>query len=109
MIALGTGSGPNLAPFWNPKSDQIGSKRVAKSIKKVIKNKMRCGIDLGWLLDRFFIDLGPKLGGKMEPSWDQNLKNGGPKTMSTNMHKNDAKKVMRGYARLCEPRVGGSL
>ena len=38
----------------------------------------------------------------MEPSWHQNLKNGGPKTMSTNMHENDAKKVMQCCAVLRE-------
>ena len=52
------------------------------SIKKAIKNKMRFWIDFGWLLDRFWSDFGPKLGGKLGPSWHQNLKNGGPKTMS---------------------------
>ena len=61
----------------------LKSKKIdQKSIKKAIKNKMRFWIDFGWLLDRFWSDFGPKLGGKMGPSWHQNLKNGGPKTMS---------------------------
>ena len=34
MITLRTESGPILAPFWNPKSDQIGPKKVPPSIKK---------------------------------------------------------------------------
>ena len=52
---------------------------------------MRFGIDFGGLLDRFWDDLGPKLGGKMGPSWHQILKNGGPKTMSKKvMQKVDA-------------------
>ena len=46
MIALGTDSGPILAPFWDPKSDQIGPKRVPKSIKKVIEKLVEFGIDL---------------------------------------------------------------
>ena len=98
-----------MIDFWLILASKIDEKSIKKWIKKQIKNKMRFGIDLGWLLDRFLIDLGPKLGGKMEPSWDQNLKNGGPKTMSTNMNKNDAKKVMQGCARLRKPEVGGSL
>ena len=45
MIALGTDSGPILAPFWDPKSDQIGPKRVPKPIKKVIEKLVEFGID----------------------------------------------------------------
>ena len=45
MIALGTDSGPILAPFWLPKSDQIGPKRAPKSIKKVIEKLVEFGID----------------------------------------------------------------
>ena len=33
-------------------------------------------------MDGFWVDFGSKLGGKLGPSWHQNLKNGGPKTMS---------------------------
>ena len=45
MIALGTDSGLILAPFWLPKSDQIGLKRASKSIKKVIEKLVEFGID----------------------------------------------------------------
>ena len=61
-----------------PKIDQ-------KTIKKDIKNKMRSGMDFRWLLERSWGDLGPKLGAKLGPSWDENLKNGGSKTMSKNV------------------------
>ena len=45
MIAVGTDSGSILAPFWLPKSDQIGPKRGPKSIKKVIEKLVEFGID----------------------------------------------------------------
>ena len=45
MIALGTDSGPILAPFCDPKSDQIGPKRTPTSIKKVIEKHVEFGID----------------------------------------------------------------
>ena len=53
MIALGTDSGPILAPFWVPKSDQIGSKRAPKSIKKVIEKLVEFGIDFLTMFDPF--------------------------------------------------------
>ena len=56
-------------------------------MQKVIKNKMRFWMDLGGLLERFWVDFGPKLGGKLGPSWHQNLKNEGSKMMSKNMMK----------------------
>ena len=43
---------------------------------------MQVGLDFAALFGRFWVDLGAKLGGKLEPSWYQNLKNRGPKTMS---------------------------
>ena len=46
MIALGTDSGPILAPFWVPKSDQIGSKRAPKPLLPVIETIIEFGIDL---------------------------------------------------------------
>ena len=46
---------------------------------------MQVGMDFGWLLERSWGDLGPKLGAKLGPSWDENLKNGGSKTMSRNV------------------------
>ena len=63
----------------------LGVENPWKSIKsnaKVIKNRMRFGMDLGRLLDRFGMDFGSKLGGKLQPTWDQNRKNDGTKTMS---------------------------
>ena len=56
-----------------------------KTIKKEIKNEMRFGMDFRWLLERSWSDLGPKLGAKLGPSWDENPKNGGSKTMSKNV------------------------
>ena len=55
MIALGTDSGPILAPFWDPKSDQIGPKRVPKSIKKVIENHVQVGIDFLTIFNQFWL------------------------------------------------------
>ena len=46
-----------------------------KSIKKPIKVKMQVGMDFGWLLDRFLVDFGTILGGKLAPSWHKNQKN----------------------------------
>ena len=43
---------------------------------------MQVGMDFGWLLDRFLVDLGPKLGAKLGPSWHQNRKKSDAKTMS---------------------------
>ena len=71
-----------------------------KSIeKKTIKVKMHVGMDFGWLLGRFLVDFGAKLGGKLEPSWHQNPKNGIP----GRCQKHDRK--MRGAvaATPCEP------
>ena len=55
MIALGTDSGPILAPFWDPKSDQIGPKRVPKSIKKVIEKHVEFGIDFLTIFNQFWL------------------------------------------------------
>ena len=43
-------------------------------MKKVIDDKMEFGMDVGRLLDRFLVDLGTLLGGKLAPSWHQNQK-----------------------------------
>ena len=43
---------------------------------------MQVGLGFGALLERFLVDFGAKLGGKLDPSWHQNLENWGPKTMS---------------------------
>ena len=50
----------------------------------MIDDKMDVGMDVGRLLDRFFIDFGTVLGGKLAPSWHQNPKKEGTKTMSKN-------------------------
>ena len=63
-----------------------------KSMQNVIKNKVRFWMGPGRLLERFWVDFGSKLGGKLGPSWHENLKNGGPKTMS----KNELKKMSAG-------------
>ena len=55
MIALGTDSGPILVPFWNPKSDQIGPKRVPKSIKKAIEKHVEFGIDFSTIFGQFWL------------------------------------------------------
>ena len=44
------------------------SKIDEKSIQKAIENKMQVGMGFGWLLDRFLVDFGSKLGGKLGPS-----------------------------------------
>ena len=51
-------------------------------MKKVIDDKMDVGMDVGRLLDRFLIDFGTVLGGKLAPSWHQNPKKESTKTMS---------------------------
>ena len=45
---------------------------------------MEVGMDVGRLLDRFLVDFGTVLGGKLAPSWHQNPKKDGTKTMSKN-------------------------
>ena len=48
---------------------------------------MQVGLVLEPILERILVDFMAKLGGKLEPSWHQNLENWGPKTMSKN-HQN---------------------
>ena len=50
----------------------------------MIDDKMDVGMDVGRLLDRFLVDLGTILGGKLAPSWHQNQKKEGTKLMSKN-------------------------
>ena len=57
MIALGTDSGPILAPFWLPKSDQIGPNRAPKSIKKVIEKLVEFGIDFETIFGNFLVKM----------------------------------------------------
>ena len=66
------------------------SKIDEKSIQKAIENKMQVGMGFGWLLDRFLVDVGPKLGAKLGPSWHQNSKKWGTKAMSKNHQKSGA-------------------
>ena len=51
---------------------------------------MQVGMDFGWLLDRFLMDFEPKLGVKLGPSWHQNRRKWGTKTMSKNHQKSGA-------------------
>ena len=53
-------------------------------MKKVIDDKMDVGMGIGRLSDRFLVDFGTILGGKLAPSWHQNPKKEGTKTMSKN-------------------------
>ena len=51
---------------------------------------------LGWLLERFGVDFGPKLGGKLGLSWHQDRRKWGTKTMSKNHQKSRAAVVREG-------------
>ena len=53
-------------------------------MKKVIDDKMDVGMGIGRLLDRFLVDFGIILGGKLAPKWHQNQKKWSPKKMSEN-------------------------
>ena len=53
-------------------------------MKKVIDDKMDVGMGIGRLLDRFLVDFGTILGGKLAPSWHQNPKKDDPKKKSKN-------------------------
>ena len=46
---------------------------------------MQVSLEFGGLLGRSWVDFVAKLGGKLDPSWYQNLENWGPKTMSKKM------------------------
>ena len=71
-----------LDGFSGGLGSQVGTKIQEKSIPKVSKNQREVKLNFEGLLDRFWADFGPKLGGKLGPSWHQNLKKSGPKTMS---------------------------
>ena len=60
---------------------------------------MQFGMDFGWLLDRFLMDFDPKLGVKLGPSWHQDPRKWGTKTMSKNHQKSGDARVRRWYAR----------
>ena len=53
----------------------------------MIDDKMDVGMDVGRLLDRFLVDFEIILGGKLAPSWHQNPKKDGTKTISKNDEK----------------------
>lgn len=53
-------------------------------------------MDLGSLLERFWVDFGSKLGGKLGPSVYQDWRKGGTETMSKNHYKSEAAVVPRG-------------
>ena len=73
--------------FLEGRGSQDAVKINKKTIKKVIDDKMEVGMDVGRLLDRFWIDFGPILGGKLAPSWHQNQKNEGSKRTPKSMRK----------------------
>ena len=54
----------------------------------------------------FLVDLGPKLGAKLEPSWDGNPKNGG---LQDDVKKMCCTKRAHVYAHVCRPGRGGPL
>ena len=56
-------------------------------MENVIDDKMEVGMDVGRLLDRFLIDVGTLLGGKLAPSWHQNPRKLHTKAMSKNHQK----------------------
>ena len=74
---------------WHPKPTKNQPKRLPKSIKKGIEDMMQVGLVFEPLLARIWVDFGAKLGGKLDPSCHQNLKNWAPKTMSKKSSKKD--------------------
>ena len=59
---------------------------------------MQVGMDFGWLLERFLMDLGPKLGIKLGASWHPNRRKFGTKTMSKTHQKSGDAVVREWYA-----------
>ena len=51
-------------------------------IRKAIANKMKVGMDFGWLLDGFLVDCWAKLEVKLGPSRHRNRRKWGTKAMS---------------------------
>ena len=81
-VYFGSKLGGKLEPSWHQNQKNEGTKTMSKKVmQKVIQNKIRFWMDLGGLLEQFWVDFSSKLGGKLGPSWHPNLKNGGPKTM----------------------------
>ena len=72
----------NLALNLRPKTHQKWCQEAFKISKNGNENMMQVGLGFGALLGRFLVDFEANLVGKLEPSWEQNRENEGPKTMS---------------------------
>jgi len=80
----------NLRPKTLQNSTPEASKIDQKGCSKHDASWLRNWSPLGTILGGFWC----QVGGKLDPSWHQNLKKGGPKTMSKKTSKNDAQKSM---------------
>ena len=78
MINFLVNLAPKLENKTHPKSTQEASKIDQKGHRKEDASWPRIWTPLGTILE----DFEANLGGKLVPSWDQNRKNEGPKTMS---------------------------
>ena len=67
---------------------------------------MQVGLGFGALLERFLVDFGAKLGGKLDPSCYQHPEKEGPKTMLKKCLKIASKNVMQEHATACGKRGG---
>ena len=74
----------NLALNLRPKTHQKWCQEAFKIWKKAMKIVMQVGLAFGTLLERILVDFVAKLGGKLEPSWNPNRENWGPKKISKN-------------------------
>ena len=88
-------------PFWGQHGSNLASKMARKSMKNRFKNQSKNWLHLGSIFSWFWVDSGPKLGAKLEPSWHQNRKNGGPKTTSKNHKKMMQKSGLKIHATSC--------
>ena len=61
-----------LIGFWGGLGGQVGAKIQETSIPEGYKNQIQVKMNFEGLLDRFWVDLGLKLGGKLELNWKQN-------------------------------------
>ena len=59
----------NLALNLALKTNQKSTQEAPKIDKKGIENRMQVALEFGPLLRRILVHFGPKLGGKLEPSW----------------------------------------
>ena len=83
----------NLASNLRPKTFQKSTQEASNIDKNGIQDMMQVGLEFGALLDRFLVDFGAKLGGKLGPSWHQHPEKRGPKTMLKKCPKIVSKKV----------------